>query len=107
MYGAVVGRTVELSTLRTIGFARRAILVSLVEEGVLLAAAASLLACLMAIVFVNGAAVRFTMGAFTLRIDNVAILIGCSAALLLGLLGTIPPAMRAFGMSIVDGLRTV
>ena len=107
MYGAVVGRTVELSTLRTIGFSRRAVLVSLVEEGVLLAAAASLLACLMAIVFVNGAAVRFTMGAFTLRIDNVAILMGCSAALVLGLLGTIPPALRAFGMSIVDGLRTV
>jgi ABC-type lipoprotein release transport system permease subunit len=107
MHAAVVGRTVELSTLRTIGFARRAILLSLVEEGVLLAAAASLLACLVAIVFVNGAPVRFTMGAFALRIDNVAILTGCGAALVLGLLGTIPPAMRAFGMSIVDGLRTV
>ena len=38
--------------------------------GAFLAAAASLLAALLALVFVNGAAVRFTMGAFSLRIDN-------------------------------------
>ncbi|MDP6721047.1 MAG: ABC transporter permease, partial [Pirellulaceae bacterium] len=44
MYGSVVGRIPELSTLRTIGFMRRAIVVSLVQEGLLLAAAASLLA---------------------------------------------------------------
>ncbi|HEY3395960.1 MAG TPA: ABC transporter permease, partial [Lacipirellulaceae bacterium] len=67
MYGSVVGRIRELASLQTIGFARRAMLVSLVQEGVMLAAAASLLAALVALVFVNGAAVRFTMGAFSLR----------------------------------------
>jgi ABC-type antimicrobial peptide transport system permease subunit len=107
MHGAVVGRTPELSTLRTLGFARRAILVSLVQEGVLLAAAAGLFACLIAIAFVNGTAVRFTMGAFTLQVDNVTVLAGCMAAFALGLLGAVPPAIRAFGMSIGDGLRTV
>ena len=107
MYGAVVGRTAELSTLQTIGFARRAVVVSLVQEGVILAAAASLLASLLAILFMDGVAVCFTMGAFTLRIDNVAILVGCLVALLLGLVGTMPPAFRAFRMSVVDGLKTV
>ena len=107
MYGAVVGRAAELCMLQTIGFSRRAILISLVQEGILLSAAASLLASLLAINFVNGAAMRFTMGAFTLHIDNVAVLIGCGVALLLGLLGSIPPATRAFRMSIVDGLRAV
>ena len=107
MHGAVVGRTKELSTLQTIGYARRAIMVSLLQEGLLLAAAASLLAAFIAIVVVNGLAVRFTMGAFTLNIDNLTVLSGCGVAFLLGLCGAIPPALRAFRMSIVDGLNSV
>jgi ABC-type lipoprotein release transport system permease subunit len=107
MYGSVVGRIPELSTLQTIGFARRAIVVSLIQEGVLLAAAASLLASLLALVFVNGSAVRFTMGAFSLRIDSMAVLIGCAVGLSLGFFGAIPPAIRALRMPIVDGLKSV
>ena len=107
MYGSVVGRIPELSTLQTIGFVRRSIVVSLIQEGVLLAASASLLAAFIALVFVNGAAVRFTMGAFSLRIDSVAVLIGCGVGLLLGFVGAIPPAFRALRMPIVDGLKAV
>ena len=107
MYGSVVGRISELSMLRTIGFARRAILASLVQEGVLLALAASLVASLTAVIFVNGAAVRFTMGAFSLQIDSVAVLIGCTVGLTLGILGAIPPSIKALRMSVVDGLRSI
>lgn len=107
MYASVVGRIPELSTLQTIGFVRRAIVVSLIQEGLLMAAAASLLAALIALVFVNGAAVRFTMGAFSLRIDSVAVLVGCGVGLLLGFCGAIPPAIRALRMPIVDGLKAV
>jgi putative ABC transport system permease protein len=105
MYGSVVGRIRELAALQTIGFARRALLVSLVQEGVILAAAASLLASLIALVCINNASVRFTMGAFSLRIDEVAVLIGCGVGLLLGILGAIPPAIRALRMPVVDSLR--
>ena len=107
MYGSVVGRISELSTLRTIGFVRRAIVISLIQEGVLLAAAASLTATFLALVFVNGVAVRFTMGAFTLHVDGTTVLIGCGVGLLLGLLGAVPPAIRALRIPIVDGLKTV
>ena len=106
MYGSVVGRIRELATLQTIGFARRAMLVSLIQEGVILAAAASLLATLVALVFVNEAAVRFTMGAFALRIDRVAVLVGCGIGLMLGVIGAIPPAIRALRMPVVEGLKT-
>lgn len=106
MYGSVVGRIRELATLQTIGFARRAMLVSLIQEGVVLAAAASLLATLLAVVFVNEAAVRFTMGAFSLRIDEVAVLVGCGIGLLVGVLGAVPPAIRALKMPLVDGLKS-
>ncbi len=105
MYGSVVGRIRELSSLQTIGFARRAILASLIQEGVILAAAASLLATGAALSFVNNVSVRFTMGAFALQIDQVAVLIGCSVGLLLGVFGAIPPSIRALRMPIVDGLK--
>jgi ABC-type antimicrobial peptide transport system permease subunit len=107
MYGSVVGRIRELASLQTIGFVRRALLVSLIQEGVILAAAASLIATLAALLFVNNSAVRFTMGAFTLRIDEVALMIGCGVGLLLGIAGAIPPAIRALRMPIVDGLRAI
>lgn len=107
MYGAVVGRVRELATLQTIGFQRRAILLSLIQEGVILAMAASLCAAAVTLWLVNGVAVRFTMGAFQLHVDGVAMLIGLSVGVLLGLIGSIPPAIRALGMPVVEGLRAV
>jgi putative ABC transport system permease protein len=105
MYGSIVGRVRELASLQTIGFVRRAILVSLVQEGVVLAAGASLLASGIALLLINEAAVRFTMGAFALRIDEMAVLIGCGIGLLLGVVGVLPPAVRALSMPIVEGLK--
>jgi putative ABC transport system permease protein len=107
MYGAVVGRIRELSMLQTLGFVRRAIALSLMQEGTILAAAASLIATVTALVFVNGMAVRFTMGAFALRVDSLTLLVGCATGLLLGPLGALPAAARALRESIVDGLRAV
>jgi len=107
LYGAVVGRTRELSTLQTIGFLRRAIVISLIQEGVLLATAASLIAALIAVFLINGVSVRFTMGAFSLQIDSISLLIGSGVGILLGFLGAIPPALRALRLPIIDGLKSV
>jgi putative ABC transport system permease protein len=107
LYGAVLGRIGELSTLQTIGFARRAIVVSLMQEGMLLAAAASLAATGIAIALVNGVSVRFTMGAFDLRVDQVTVLIGCGVGLALGVIGAILPAIRVLRLPVVEGLRAV
>ncbi|HBJ34115.1 MAG TPA: ABC transporter substrate-binding protein [Planctomycetaceae bacterium] len=107
MYGAVAGRIREIATLQAIGYRRRAILISLVQEGVLLAAAGSLLSGVIALTVLNGMAVRFTMGAFTLRIDSVAILIGCGVGLLLGVLGALPPALKALRAEVATSLKAV
>ncbi len=107
MYGSVVGRIPELAMLQTIGFTRRAVVFSLMQEGALLALSACLMAALFAVVLVNGVAVRFTMGAFLLRIDGIAVLIGCGVGLSIGVLGAIPPAYRALRMPIVEGLKAV
>lgn len=107
MYGAVLGRFREIATLQTIGFARRAIVLSVMQESTILGLAASLLASMIALSMVNGASMRFTMGAFELSVDSFAVLIGCGTGLLLGLIGSIPPAIRALRMPVVDGLKSI
>lgn len=107
MYGSVVGRVKELALLQTLGFTRRAITLSLIQEAVLLAAAASLLAAGIALFQLNGAAVRFTMGAFVLQVDGPALLLGCGTGLLLGVIGALPPAIQAMRLPIVEGLKAI
>jgi len=107
MYGAVLGRVRELAMLQTVGFSRRAILLSILQEGLLLAMAASLIATGLAVGLLNGFAVRFTMGAFTLKTDSRTVVIGLVIGLLIGVLGSLPPALRALRLSVVDGLKAV
>lgn len=107
MYGAVAGRTREIATLQAIGYRRRAILLSLIQEGVLLAATGSILSGILALSLLNGLAVRFTMGAFVLRIDSVAILIGCGVGLCLGVVGALPPALKALRAEVATSLKAV
>jgi ABC-type lipoprotein release transport system permease subunit len=107
MYAAVAGRVREFAALQAIGFPRRAIALSLLQESVILAAGATLLAAALALALAQGTAVRFSMGAFTLQIDRIALLIGCAAGLGLGVFGAIPPAIRAFRMPIPDALKAV
>jgi ABC-type antimicrobial peptide transport system permease subunit len=106
MYGSVIGRVKELATLQTLGFSRRAIALSLVQEGVLLAAAASLVAAGLALLLLDGVAVRFTMGAFALRVDGFTLLLGCATGVSLGVVGALPPAFHALSMPIVDALKS-
>jgi ABC-type lipoprotein release transport system permease subunit len=107
MYGAVAGRVREIATLQAVGYRRRAVLLSLVQEGALLAATASLVAAFVALVGLNGLAVRFTMGAFALRIDGPALVIGCCSGLLLGVLGAMPPAVRVLRLPVAESLKAI
>ncbi len=107
MYGAVAGRVRELAMLQAVGYRRRAIVASLLQEGMLLAAGATLIAGVAALVFLNGFAVRFTMGAFALRVDGVALLIGGGTGLLLGILGAIPPAIKALRAPVAESLKAL
>ena len=107
MYAAVAGRVREFAALQAVGFPRRAIGLSLLQESVLLAAVATLTATGLALVLLQGMAIRFTMGAFTLQLDQLALLVGCGAGLALGVVGAIPPAVRAFRLPITAALKAV
>lgn len=107
MYGAVVGRVRELATLQALGYDRWVIALALMQEATLLAATASLTASVLALFALNDIGVRFTMSAFTLRVDSVAIVIGAGAGLCLGIIGSIPPAIKAMRLPVVEGLKAV
>jgi len=107
MYGAVVGRVRELATLQALGFRRRAILLTLVQEATLLACAGALIACFLGLTLVDGAAVRFTMGAFMLTVDSVGISVACGVAVLLGVVGALPPAIKAMQLPVVEAIKSI
>ena len=91
----------------TVGFSRRAIGVSLLQESVLLAALATLVATGLSLVLLQGVAIRFTMGAFVLRVDSVGIAIACLTALVLGVVGAIPPATKAMRLPVVEAIKAI
>lgn len=107
MYGAILGRVRELSMLQTLGFSRRAILLSILQEGLLMAMTASLFATSLAVILLHGFAVRFTMGAFTLQADNVTVVAGLTIGVIIGVFGSLPPGWRALQLSVVDGLKAI
>lgn len=107
MYGAILGRAQELAMLQTLGFSRRAILLSILQEGLLLAMTASLLATGVAMVLLHGIAIRFTMGAFSLEADHATVTVGFTIGLVIGVFGSLPPAWRVLRQSVVDGLKAV
>jgi ABC-type lipoprotein release transport system permease subunit len=107
MYGAVAGRVRELAMLQTLGYSRRAVVLSLIQESTLLASAAALLASTLALLLLQGVAVRFTMGAFTLRVDGLVLLAGGAAGLGVGVLGALPPAAAVLRLTLIEALRAI
>lgn len=95
----------EFGALQAIGFRRRAIACSLLEESLLAAIAGGLLAIGVGLLLVDGLAVRSSMGVFAVRVDHRAVLAALGASVLLGLVGGLVPAIRCLRRPIADALR--
>jgi putative ABC transport system permease protein len=106
MYAAFASRVRELGTLQSLGYRRKAIVVSLVQESLLATASGSLIACAAAAAFFDGLTVRFSMGAFGLVVDSSVMATGLIAGLTLGLCGALPPAIRCLRLSIPTALKS-
>jgi putative ABC transport system permease protein len=102
---AVQDRIRELATLRAVGYGAGAVLRSLLVESIVLAAAGGLGGLLVARVALSGVAVRIAMGAFALRVDAAAAAAGAGTALLLGVLGAVPAAIRVGRLSVAAALK--
>lgn len=105
MYAAFAHRVREVGALQSMGFSRRAIVVSLLQESLLLSAAGTLLASAIAVLLLDGVAVPFSSGAFGLRVDAAVLGVGLAAGGLLGLLGALPPAVRCLRLPIPEALK--
>ncbi|UCF32964.1 MAG: ABC transporter permease [Phycisphaerales bacterium] len=106
MYAAFAARVRELGALQTLGFPRRALVLSFLEESLLIASAGAIVAAICGLLLLNGVAVRFSMGAFALVVDASVLLGGLAAGLGLAVIGVIPPLWRCLRLPIVEALRT-
>lgn len=111
MYAAVATRTVEIATLRALGFGGLPVVVSVMIESLLLALAGGLVGALGAYLFFNGFTVNtlnfqtFSQVAFDFRVTPALIRQGLIWALTMGLIGGLFPAVRAARLPVVDALR--
>ena len=110
MYSAVAERSREIATMRALGFGGGTIVVSFVVESLFIALAGGVLGCL-AVLPMNG----FTTGtmnwqtfshlAFAFRVTPQLLGQGIVFALMMGLVGGVPPAIRAARRPIAVALR--
>ncbi len=107
MYAAFASRIRELGTLQSIGYRRLAIVWSMIQESTLATAAGGLIACAVGVFLLDGLAVRFSMGAFGLLIDETVIGLGLLTGLALGVVGALPPAIRCLRPTIPVALKAV
>jgi putative ABC transport system permease protein len=110
MYSAVAARIREIATLRALGFSPSSVLFSFLLESVIIALVGGAIGCLVSLPF-NG----FTTGtmnwqtfshlAFAFRVTPVILIAGLAFAVIMGLVGGLPPAMRAARLPVVVALR--
>lgn len=105
MYAAFAARVRELGALQTLGYSRRALTLSFLQESVLATSVGAIIATVIAMTSLGGVAVRFSMGAFALTMDAQVILGGLAAALGVAVVGIIPPLWRCLRLPIVEALR--
>ncbi len=106
LYAAFASRIRELATLQAVGFRRRAILVSLVQESLLATLLGTLLASFLAVTFLEGVTVPFSIGTFRLLMPLPVLGLGLLVGLALGTLGALPPAARCHGPPLPVALRS-
>lgn len=106
LYAAFASRIRELATLQAIGFQRIAIFVSLVQESLLATLSGTLLAAFLAVFLLEGRAIHFSIGTFSLELSGSVVVSGLLTGILLGILGAIPPAMRCLAAPLPATLRS-
>jgi len=106
LYAAFASRIRELATLQAIGFRRGPILVSLVQESLVTSLTGTLLAAFLAIAFLEGITIPFSIGAFHLMLPLPVIALGLVTGVLLGTFGALPPALRCLRAPLPSALRS-
>ncbi len=106
MYAAFAARVREVGMLQALGFSRRAVVLSLTEESVFAASIGALVGLVLGRWLLSDVAVRFSMGAFALVLDAPVQLAAVGSALLVGVIGAVPPALRCLRLPITEALKS-
>jgi putative ABC transport system permease protein len=110
MYAAVDARTLEIATLRAIGFSALPVLLSVMLEALALSLLGGLLGAALAWWFFNGHTVATLGGAFAQVVFQVTVttslmVTGLVWACAIGVLGGVFPALRSARMPVAEALR--
>ncbi len=106
LYAAFAARVTEMATLQSIGYTRTALFIALIQESLLVTLTGTLLAFVLAYYFLDGQTVPFSVGTFTLTLTPMVIFVGLIAGVLLGTIGTLPPAFRCLAPALPSALRS-
>ena len=112
MYSAVSTRTVEIATLRVLGFGASAVVVSVFAEALLLALVGGAIGGCVAWLLFNGHAVSTNGGGLTqlsvpLAVDSSLIGLGVLWACIIGMVGAAFPAIRAARAPLASALSGI
>ncbi|MDB4758794.1 ABC transporter permease [Akkermansiaceae bacterium] len=106
LYAAFAARIKEMGTLQSIGYTRTALFISLIQESLLATLTGTLVAFVLAYFLLDGRTVPFSIGTFTLALTPTVIMSGLATGILLGSIGTLPPALRCLLPSLPKALRS-
>jgi putative ABC transport system permease protein len=112
MYASVGARTREIGTLRVLGFRRRTVLLGFLIEGAVLALIGGALGCVLSLPM-NGYSTgtisfeTFSEVIFQFRITPWLAAKGMIFALVVGLVGSLLPALRASRLPVISALKSV
>ena len=110
MYAAVAERSREIATMRAIGFGAGSVVVSFVIESMCIALIGGLLGCAV-VLPLNGLTTgtmnwqTFSHLAFAFRVTPLLMAWGLGFALVMGIVGGVPPAVRASRARVAVALR--
>ena len=112
MYSSVSTRSVEIGTLRSLGFSNAPVVVSVMAEALLLALVGGLLGSAVVYLLYDGLSSstlnvgNMSQVAFEFSVTPRLLFIGLSSALLLGAVGGLLPALRAARLPVIAALRS-
>jgi len=112
MYAAVGARTREIGTLRVLGYRRRSVVLALLLEGAMLAFVGGVVGCVAAYQW-NGYTTA-TMGfetfseiVFQFAVTPPLVVQGLVFAVVVGIIGTLLPAIRASRLPVIEALKAI
>lgn len=111
MYSAVSARTREIATLRALGFANGAVVISVLVEALVLALIGGMIGAVLAYLAFDGFRTAtmnfqsFSQVAFSFEVTPGLLMLAIAYASVIGLFGGLLPAIRAARLPIASALR--